>query len=166
MAKPTLVPNRVSAIVSDADLVEIMKAIKLLNDKLWFLVGLTEEERQAMLKAGPKSRDFTHKSFALAEKIPDYLPKAFDLDEFRKDVNLLDKLHPIHIEISKLSSKLGDTYSIVSSEGYAAGLIAYRHGKDAAGAEGLEEVMNELGARFARKAGKKDDEASTNPPKQ
>ena len=152
MSEINVIPNRISVVLSAEDRAAILVAINVLKERLPFLIGLDPEERKNMLKAGDRDRAFIDKSFDVGQKIPDYLPKALNMDEMNKDMELMDALYPIMLAISQLAEKLSDTYAIAASEAYAAALMIYRNAKDAKGSEGLEEAIGDLGRRFSRKA--------------
>jgi hypothetical protein len=40
---------------------------------------------------GDKSRAFVSKALEVARQNPDFLPRSFDLDEMKRDVELLDR---------------------------------------------------------------------------
>lgn len=152
MSEINAIPNRVSVVLSPEDRAAIMVAINVLKEKLNFLIGLDPEERKNMLKAGDRDRAFIDKAFDVAQQIPDYLPKALNMDEMHKDMELMVALYPVMVALSQLAEKLSDTYAIAASEAYAAALMIYRNAKDARGSQGLEEAIADLSRRFARKA--------------
>jgi hypothetical protein len=91
--------NRISAALTQADREAVMTAILTLKSKLPFLVDLTADERKALPKMGDKSRAFVTKALEVATQNPDFLPRAFDLDEMRRDVELFEGMYPVPSEL-------------------------------------------------------------------
>jgi hypothetical protein len=50
------------------------------------LIDLTTKERRALTKMGDKSSAFVIKALEVAKQNPDFLPRAFNVEEMRKDV--------------------------------------------------------------------------------
>ncbi len=146
--------NRVSANLSAADREEVMQAIATIKAKLPFLMDLTTEERKSLPKLGDKSRAFVSKTLEVATQNPDFLPRSFDLDEMRRDVELFEALYPILLSITQLQELLDDTFVAVGSEAYAAGLLVYNYAKANNKGAGLDAALDDMGRRFARKTPK------------
>ncbi|MBD2437193.1 hypothetical protein [Nostoc sp. FACHB-110] len=145
---------KVSAKLSSADREAVMQAIATIKDKLPFLVDLTTEERKSLPKLGDKSRAFVSKALEIAAQNPDFLPRSFDVDEMRRDIELFEALYPILLSLTQLQELVDDTSVAVGSEAYAAGLLVYNYAKASGKGAGLETMVDDLGRRFARKAKK------------
>ncbi|KAM3098786.1 hypothetical protein ACKFKG_04785 [Phormidesmis sp. 146-35] len=143
--------NRISTTLTKADRETVMEAIATIKSKLPFLVGLTAEQRQGLPKMGDKSRAFVIKALEVATQNPDFLPRAFDLDEMRRDVELFEAMYPIVVALSQLQTLVDDTTMAAGSEAYAAALQVYGYAKASGQGAGLEGVVGELGQRFHRK---------------
>ncbi len=144
--------NRVSATLSQPDKDAILAALQTIKQKLPFLVDLTVDEKKSLPKLGDKSRAFVDKALELAVKNPGFLPRDFDIEEFKRDVAIFDALYSIQQSITILAEKVDDTYVAAGSEAYAAALVVYNYAKGSdIGTQGLDEVVDELGKRFARK---------------
>jgi hypothetical protein len=128
-----------------------MQAIATIKEKLPFLVNLTTDERRSLPKLGDKSRAFVTKALEVAAQNPDFLPRSFDLDEMRRDVELFEELYPILLALSQLQELVDDTTMAVGSEAYAAGLMIYNYAKASGKGSGLESMVDDMGRRFARK---------------
>jgi hypothetical protein len=142
----------ISAQLSQADRDAVMAAIATIKAKLPFLIDLSAEERKALPKMGDKSRAFVSKALEVASQNTDILPKAFDLEEMRKDVELAEALYPVVLGLNQLQELVEDTYTLVGSEAYAAALLVYTYAKAAGKGSGLDSAVDEMGKRFARKA--------------
>ena len=143
--------NRISAVLTLADREAVMTAILTIKSKLPFLVDLTAEERKALPKMGDKSQAFVSKALEVATQNPDFLPRAFDLNEMRRDVELFEKMYPIVVALSQLQELVDDTAMAAGSEAYAAALQVYHYAKASGQGSGLEGMVNEMGQRFVRK---------------
>ena len=157
----TMPENRVSAELTAEDLDAIQGAIATIRERLPFLVDLSTEERTTMLKMGDKSRAFVEKMMEVIDQNPDFLPRSFDEVEMRKDVELFLKMYPVYLALTQLKDLVDDTLMLVGSEAYAAALVAYRYAKDAELGSGLEQIVDDLGRRFARRARQAAAEATT-----
>ncbi len=148
--------NQISATLTPADRDAILAAIATIKQKLPILMDLTTEERKALPKMGDKSRAFVSKALEVATQNPDFLPRSFDLEEMRKDVQLFEAMYPIVMAFLQLQELLDDTYVTVGSEAYAAALQVYNYAKASGQGSGLDAVVEEMGQRFARKSRKKE----------
>ncbi|BAY27142.1 hypothetical protein NIES2100_69640 [Calothrix sp. NIES-2100] len=146
--------SKVSAKLSAADREAVMEAISTIRQKLPFLIDLSTEERKALPKLGDKSRAFVSKALEIAAQNPDFLPRSFDVDEMRRDIELFEALYPILLSLTQLQELVDDTSVAVGSEAYAAGLLVYNYAKASGKGAGLDSMVDDLGRRFARKAKK------------
>jgi hypothetical protein len=146
--------NKVTAKLSAADREAVMEAISTIRQKLPFLIDLSMEERKALPKLGDKSRAFVSKALEIAAQNPDFLPRSFDLDEMRRDMELFEALYPVLLSLTQLQELVDDTSVAVGSEAYAAGLLVYNYAKASGKGAGLDSMVDDLGRRFARKAKK------------
>lgn len=146
-----MIPNLVSAELSDADQADIMAAINTIREKLPFLVSLTASDRRAMAKMGDKTRAFVEKSMKFATHHPDYLPRLFDFEEMRRDVELFATLYPILMSLIHLQELVQDTYTVVGREAYAAARVVYKSAKANGQGAGVDASIAEMGRRFSYK---------------
>ncbi|MGB9182289.1 MAG: hypothetical protein WCB68_23870 [Pyrinomonadaceae bacterium] len=156
--------NRISAAISQADQQAVLAAINTIKQKLPFLIDLTPDERHSLPKMGDKSRAFVSQALELATQNPDILPRSFDVEEMRKDVELLSALSPLLAAISQLQELLEDTYLAVGSEAYTAALLVYQYARACGKGPALDGALDALGQRFARKSSKSS--PSANKPEQ
>lgn len=144
--------NRISATLSQADVDAILNAIKSIKEKLPFLVNLTVDERRALNKPGDRSRNFIDKAMEVATQNPDILPRLFNVEEMRKDIELSQRLQPILLALSQLQEVVDSTAAVINSEAYAAALSVYGYAKAAGKAAALQDTLDELSKRFSRKS--------------
>jgi hypothetical protein len=154
-----MLPNQISAQLSDDDQVAIIAAINTIQEKLPFLISLNAVERKAMAKMGDKTRAFVEKSMEFATYHPNYLPRLFDLEEMRRDVELFTALYPVLMALMHLQELVQDTYTAVGQEAYAAARLVYKSAKANGQGAGLDGAIAEMGRRFVSKSKKSQSEA-------
>jgi hypothetical protein len=146
--------NRISASLSQADQQAVMAAIQTIRAKLPFLIDLTSEERRKLPKIGDTGHNFAAQALVVATQNEGILPRAFDLEEFQRDVELIASLRPIVAAITQLYELLDDTYLEVGSEAYAAALSVYGFAKASDKGAALDNLLADMRQRFSRKTGK------------
>ena len=67
--------NRVRATLAPADRDAVLNSIAAIREKLPFLIDLTADKRNEIVKLGDKSRAFVTKAFEVASHNPDLLPR-------------------------------------------------------------------------------------------
>ncbi len=144
-------PENISATLSTTTRDEILVNINAIKQQLPFLIDLTTDERKGLSKMGDKSSAFVTKALEVATQNPDFLPRAFNVEEMRKDVELMQMLQPILMVLNQLQDLVEDTYMQVGSEAYTAALNVYNYAKNSPSGTALEGVAEDLGRRFARK---------------
>jgi hypothetical protein len=148
-------PNApISAKMSDTNREVVLSAIATIKASMPFMVDLTVEDRKALPKMGDKSRAFVTKALEIATQNPDFLPRSFDLEEMRKDVELFDQLYPLLLSLNQLQEMMENTYTAVGSEAYTAALTIYKYAKASDQGGGLEGILDDLGQRFTQKSKK------------
>ncbi|MBW4476765.1 MAG: hypothetical protein KME54_07800 [Tolypothrix brevis GSE-NOS-MK-07-07A] len=145
---------RISASLSQKDREAVMEAIATIKEKLPFLIDLTADERKSLPKLGDKSRGFVIKALQVATQNPDFLPRSFDVNEMRLDVELFEALYPVLLSLTQLQQLVDDTLIATGSEAYIAALAVYNYAKASGDVSGLDTVIDDLGRRFTRKSRK------------
>jgi hypothetical protein len=145
--------NRVSATISTDDVAAVKAALETVRQKLPFLIGLDPDTRRSLPRMGDKSRAFVRKCQDVAEQNPGMLPRAFDLEEFKRDCALDEALLPISQSIGQLAEMVDDTLTAARSDAYFAALAVYRSAKMAGKGLGLDGALDDLGRRFLHKSG-------------
>lgn len=142
--------NRVSSNLSVTDQHEVMDLIAQINQKLLFLVDVGPEERRSMAKLGDRNRAFTRKALEIATQTPDFLPRSFDITEMRRDLELFEALQPMLLALTRLRELVDDTAVAAGDEAYRAALEVYRYAKANGSVAGLDDLIDEMGRRFAQ----------------
>ncbi len=144
--------NRVSGTMTPEDQQAVLAAIETIKQKLPFLIDLSPEERRSLPRMGKKSRGFVEQASDFAARNSGILPRAFDLDEYQRDVALIRAMSPIVIALNQLNEFADDTMVALGSDAYLASLMVYRCAKQAGLGDALDAQLDELGKRFARKS--------------
>ncbi len=110
--------NKISTTISKKDIKEIQDAINFIDDKLPDLDTLTREERAALPKMEKNTINFVMESLDEAEKYPELIPYNINIDEIRKDVELINSIFKILDPLQKLTKKLEDSALLAGSEAY------------------------------------------------
>ena len=145
-----MITNRISATLSQADQEAITKSIETLREKLPFLISLTPDEIQSLPKMGTRSQTFVDKALEVALQNSEIMPRGFDIEEMRKDVETYRSLTAIRLSIVQLLELLENTQLLIGSEAYSGALAVYAQTKISGKGVGLEAVVDELGRRFGR----------------
>ena len=153
--------NQISATMTQTDRNAVLAAVATIKEKLPFLMDLTPEERKSLPKMGDKSQAFVNKALEVATQNPDFLPRSFDLEEMKRDVELFQALYPVFLSLTQLQELVDDTVMAVGSDAYAAALMVYSFAKASGKGSGLDAVAAEMGKRFARKSRKGQSEGAT-----
>lgn len=142
--------NRVSSNLSVTDQHEVMDLIAQINQKLAFLIDVGPQERRSMTKLGDRNRAFTRKALEIATQTPDFLPRSFDITEMRRDLELFEALQPMLLALTRLRELVDDTAVAAGDEAYRAALEVYRYAKANGSVAGLDDLIDEMGRRFAQ----------------
>ena len=146
-----MLPNRISASLSQDDRDAVMEAIKTIKERLPFLVTLSTEQIKELPKAGAKARDFSQKALEIVTQNPDIMPRSFDIEEMRKDVELHQAFEPVYLAFVQLMDAIESTHTLIRSESYSSALMVYTQAKTLGKDLGLGTSADLLGQLFARK---------------
>ncbi|MER3589903.1 MAG: hypothetical protein C4322_20420, partial [Mastigocladus sp. ERB_26_1] len=124
--------QNVTATLSEADIQEIKAALQTIQQKLPFLITLSNEERRKLVKMGDKSLAFVNNSLTAAQSNRDILPPSFDLEEFVRDYQLANSLTEVLLRLRQLTEQVDDTLLAVGSEAMSSSLTVYDYVKTAA----------------------------------
>lgn len=105
-----------------------------------------------MAKLGDRNRAFTRKALEIATQMPDFLPQSFDLDEMRQDFQLFENLQPVLLALTHLHEMVDDTAVTAGNEAYAAALEVHRYAKANGNVAGLDDLIDDMGKRFAQQS--------------
>jgi hypothetical protein len=142
--------NRIDAAFDKSQQEAALKAISDLTAALPFLHDLSPDERQALNKLGDKSRAFVDQALIVSQQFTDTLPRAFDVDQYGRDVELYRALEPVYMRLRDLFERVDDTRMLVGSEAMEGSRAVYYHTKGHPGAGALNEASRAMGRRYDR----------------
>ncbi|BAY25855.1 hypothetical protein NIES2100_56630 [Calothrix sp. NIES-2100] len=155
--------QNINAAISPEDIQEIKASLQTIHKKLPFLVTLSAEERQKLVKMGDKSLAFVNNSVTAAQSNRDILPASFNVEEFVRDYQLATTLTELLTSMRQLTEQVDDTLLAVGSEAMSSSLTVYDYVKTAAKkTPGLKTLAEQLGERFKALKGRPVKAASGN----
>jgi hypothetical protein len=144
--------NRISANLTAEVRDRILSEINAIKAQLPFLIDISKDERSSLPKMGDKSRAFVLRALEVATQKDSFLPRSFDVGEMRKDVEMTNNLAAISTALAALTELVEDTYILAGSEAYSAALVVYQSAKANGQGEALDDALDSLAQRFARKS--------------
>lgn len=143
----------INAQVTPADVQAIKDALALVQQKLPFLITLTDAERKALRKTGPERLSFVENSAQVAANNPDILPASFNAAAFQFGVALFTVLTDINTVAAQLASKIDDTRMDVGVQVLDGASDVYGYVQAAAKkTPGLKPAAQQLGQLYQKAA--------------
>jgi hypothetical protein len=148
--KKSMAYSNISATLPAADLTAIKAAITNINQKMPFLVNLSEEDKKKLFKFGARSVDFVNDAALATQNYPSIFPSSFNVQEFQKDNALTQNLIEVKLLLDSLCEKVNDTLIAVGSEALGEALDVYAYVQRASETDqpGLKTVASKLKERF------------------
>lgn len=149
--------NRISAAIPGDVITQAAEAIDKATGLLKpFIRGLSDKERQTILKMSDKSQAFGNKVGQYCEGYPELAPGYLSISELQKDLELVRALRPILNDVSVLCKDLDDTVMLAGSEAFVASLYYYHSVKFAAekGNVNAKTIYADLAKRFPGRGSK------------
>jgi hypothetical protein len=147
--------NYIDTYVTQAQIDQVMAALKLIDEALPGLVELTPEQRQGMIRYSDKDLGFIVRAQSVAEQHPEILPQGFDLEAMRKDVDALQKLDLLVRALELRLGRMQDGRYAAGSEGKGHANSVYQFVKTHHALTGqLEDILADLAKQYARSSAK------------
>ncbi|MCP4438281.1 MAG: hypothetical protein GY810_04990 [Aureispira sp.] len=142
--------NRLSARMSDETIKEVKDLIGQIEDKMSFLITLTEDERHQIPVMSRSTELFVADTLQTAHQCREALPAYVDVDELLKDVDLYDSLTRVLLPLNRLRDKIKDTKKLAGAEAYSSSSILYNMLQMAArmGVEDMDKAVLMLTQRY------------------
>lgn len=112
------------------------------------LVPLAPAQKRAAVKMGDGSEAFCRAALQVFEENLALLPRSFDIEEMRRDLESHDALNARIVKLTQLLEKARDTEIALGSDVMAASLEGYAVIKAVGKAEGVQALRRLLGRRF------------------
>ncbi|MDR0717932.1 MAG: hypothetical protein LBF50_11075 [Azoarcus sp.] len=110
-------------------------------------IALTPEEKQGLLKMGPKSLAFVERAHEFAQSNAALRPAFLDMEEFDADFADAHNLWDIQNSINQLADAVSAIVTVAGSEAYQQALIFHGNVKFAAASTpGAQTIYKELSA--------------------
>jgi hypothetical protein len=103
---------------------------------------------------GDKNRAFTGKVLNVITQNSDFLPRSFDVEKLRQDLETFDRLSKIQMQLTQLHNLIDATLITTGSDAYNQALAAYRYAKVSDQGASLESMLAEMSQHFAKKTKK------------
>ena len=128
---------------------QVDEAIDLLATRLEpALVALSADQRNRLVKMGDGSEAFCRQALDVIRENASLMPRNFDIDEMRLDLEAHDALHARIVRLTRLLEKAHHTDMALGSDAMVAALEGYAYLKTAGKAEGVDALRKLLGKRF------------------
>lgn len=145
--------TKINAQVAPADVQAIKAAFALVQQKLPFLLTLTDAERKALRKVGPERLSFVANAAQVAANNPAIFPPSFDAAGFQVAVGLFTVLTDLNTVAAQLASQLDDTHMDVGVQALDSASDVYAYVQAAAKkTPGLKPVADQLGQLYQKAA--------------
>jgi hypothetical protein len=142
--------NRISAVLSDADLDAVRDAVTLIRGKLPFMVNLDAADRKNKRKTGTKREGYVVDVYNATNAHSDAIPDSFSIAEWTKDENLNTKMKEVFSLLGGLSESANDTLLQLGSERIRQADVCLDYLKTAAkGNVALTDEVNHISETFA-----------------
>lgn len=119
--------------------------------------AVSPSTKKMMVKMGPGSEFFCRQSYEVMVKNLELMPRGFDLEEMRRDLDTHDALNARIVALTQLLEKARDTEMALGSDAMVAALEGYAVLKAVGKGEGVQALKKMLARRFDTSAASKDD---------
>ena len=110
--------------------------------------SLSPATKRTMVKMGPGSEYFCRQAYDVMTKNAELMPRGFDLDEMRRDLDTHDALNARIVSLTRLLEQARDTEMALGSDAMVSALEGYAVLKAVGGGEGVQALKKLLGRRF------------------
>jgi hypothetical protein len=146
-----MLTTNISATLSNTDLTDILNKLEEIDDKLTFLISLSNEERQKLFKAGASRAGAIPIAHQIVTNFPDIFPATFQKAEMDKDVLLMAPLQTLRAEFAARASGVDDTLLGLRAELMRHVLEVYKYAKAAQNSvPGIKPLVEQLAVYFER----------------
>jgi len=150
-------PTRVdkNEALTKAQLTSITNSLDTINQELDFLIGLSQQEAQRIMKMGNKSRSFVEDAIKVGIENPGMLPRTLDPERLGAKLALSGQLRGIQRSVGQLNERLSDTLMATGAELFDDARLIYQLTKTKVKPEGLVDISDNIGQRFAGQGNRK-----------
>lgn len=145
--------NQISVVIPQSVIDDITTKLQACKTALApFVMGLTDLERQSILKMGDKTVSTIQKIQSYVSTNPEFAPSYMDKIEFNKDVDVVTQLSPIVNLAQQIARDTEDTAMLAGSEAFYSALLYYGSVNEAhkKGVPTAQPIYEDLKQRFAK----------------
>ena len=140
----------VSLSFTDAQLTAIDAALSELETQFAGLIGLTNDERRALMKMGSKSETFCRQTMSLLVQNPQLVPASVPLATSQQLLDAMDELRPRMQRLQRLGERVVDTDMAAGATVMRTALQGYALLKVSGKNQGLDGLRKELSSRWSK----------------
>jgi hypothetical protein len=118
-------PNLISTSISNDETKEILDAIRFIDKKLPDLITVSDLEQSMFYKSKSDTIEFVLENLKIATQHPEIVPEDVNVEEIRKDVDLIKSIDKILIPLKGLMKKLEDSRLVAGTEAYLPSIAIY-----------------------------------------
>lgn len=142
--------NLVNLVLTDEQIAAATAALDQLETALSGLISLSQDERRALTRMGPKSEAFVRQTLSVLQQNPQVVPPAVDVGGAQVDMVALERLRPVLDRVERLVERGQDTETALGSDLMNVALEGYAVLRVAGKNQGLDSLRKELSSRFSR----------------
>ena len=103
----------------------VLQKLSEIRGLLGFLVTLDPEQAKILQKTTSGLAPFIANTYGFTVSHPDLLPNSLSMEEYAKDIHLVQDLHPIHHQVKGLEQSLNYTLIAANSDALVQSLDVY-----------------------------------------
>ena len=135
---------------------EVNTAINMITTRLPFLVNLSPDERQQVLKLAPRDGEFVSDMQFAISHFPEIFPTSFGVPEYQRDVALFEILSDVRLRLESLIEKIRFTEMALGGEVMKATHQGYQFVQQASKYQpGLQSLAEKMKYRYKNSGRKK-----------
>lgn len=112
--------------------------------------ALDDDQRKRLQRLGLRNESFSRGVMELARQNPNLVPLTIDMAALERDVAAYEQLMPVLFQLQRLAKLVEDTCIALGVDVYNGSRGLYKAMKVVAEINGISEIIEELGRRFAR----------------
>jgi hypothetical protein len=132
------------------DITAALAAETTLEEKFAFCRSLEPEVRHSLYKIGPETESFVTRVVDLAKRNLDLIPRGIDVTAVDRNIATRDELRGHHDRMQQLVERMDHSVMLIGAQILQDVLAMYRSLKANGTTAGIEELLAEIGQRFAR----------------
>ena len=108
--------NRISAVLSDAAVTQIIQKIEEIEALMPFLLTISPDESRKLRNLGFDGVAFAQAGRDAVRADASFTRRSFDAAEFEQDLTLLDQLGRVRARLAPLSQKVAQTHQVTGAD--------------------------------------------------